>query len=84
MNAKLQRAERLVAILGVLRCRNLGGLESVDFRRRIVWVRHVRSDCRLGFLFRLDPAARTLAFAGCTVSIPRLPAPSRLPRRRGP
>jgi hypothetical protein len=70
-----QRLELLAAILGVLYRRNLGALETVDFRRRIIWIRHVKSDCRIGFHYHHDPRARLLVFAGCETSVLRLESP---------
>ncbi len=74
MKPRRQRLELLATILGVLRRRNLGALETVDFRRRILWVRHVKSDCRIGFPYRYDPRSRLLTFAGCEIPVPALKA----------
>lgn len=74
MKSRTRRLELITAILGVLHRRNLGALETVDFRRRIIWLRHVKSDCRIGFRYHHDPRARLLTFAGCEVPVSHLDA----------
>jgi hypothetical protein len=72
MKPRRQRLELLSAILGVLHRRNLGALETVDFRRRIIWIRHVKSDCRVGFNYDYNPSQRLLTFAGYKVVVKRI------------
>jgi hypothetical protein len=73
MKPRARRLELITAILGVLYRRKLGALETIDFHRRVIWIRHVKSDCRVGFRYRYETRQRILNFAGNKVAVNRMP-----------
>lgn len=72
MKSRARRLELITAILGVLRRRNMGALETIDFRRHLIWIRHIKSDCRIGFCYDYDPHQRLLHFAGNKVAVNKI------------
>ena len=72
MKSRTRRLELITAILGVLHRRRMGALETIDFRRRLIWIRHMKSDCRVALCYNYDPCQRLLRFAGNKVTVNRI------------